>query len=129
MTAWKGWVEKLGQYRKDCGWKRNESDELVQHRFYLGSVADEAKYRAASLERLWGLVKQFHAIDVANCAAWAWDERPTWDEDSTLEIAKAIAKGGTSVALQPHTENETAEQYVQWLGLLAQLYLFTALTP
>lgn len=87
-----------GDAKVDVGWKKNGTG-FIQHRFYLGGDKTEAAIRKARLVQLWEFVE----------ARWKRDHPftptagPVWD-DTTLHIAKAVAKGQTKIAVPVPTE-------------------------
>jgi hypothetical protein len=86
----KAWIpDKEGRYARQLGWKFNEQEKLVQHKFYLGTDERQAERRNHKLEELWERVEELwgevERIPTDN-------DRPTWDNPSR-EVGKRLAKG------------------------------------
>ena len=70
------WVpDKQGRYCRQLGWKLNDQEKLVQHKFYLGTDQRQAERRNHKLEELWERVEELWE-QVERAATGS--DRPTW---------------------------------------------------
>ena len=99
------WNEGAGQFYREIGKRQNKSSP----RFYLGSEEETAFGRRLNLEKLWNAIeKQWSETEDQ------LQEHPLWN-DTTIQIAKAIANGATSVTLTP-PEFKNPSDLAKWFA-------------
>ena len=99
------WNEGSGTFYREIGKRQNKRPP----RFYLGSDEATAFGRRLNLEKLWKAIeKQWSETEDQ------LQEHPFWN-DSTIQIANAIAKGKVSVVLTP-PEFENPTDLAKWFA-------------
>ena len=99
------WNENVNQFYREIGKRQNKRPP----RFYLGSDEATAFGRRLNLEKLWKAIEKQWSETTDQL-----QEHPFWN-DSTIQIAKAIAKGKASVVLTP-PEFENPTDLAKWFA-------------
>ena len=120
------WSDSAGQFSRWLG-KRNDGVDLVPHKFYLGSDKRQATRAVLRLEELWKLVQTNLHQDLIDGVAWS--DEPAWEPDTTLLMARAIAKGQHSIVIPTNPDLDDEQEQAEWLSRLAARYPIISLEP
>ena len=109
--------DSQGQYARQLGWKLSQNGSRVQHKFRLGADKGEAERRDDRLRQVWEAIEKSAPVGGA-----------LWD-DTTLDIAKQLARGADQIELSPVSENEIAEEYARRLQSIQNRFPFLRFVP
>lgn len=114
----KNWkADARGRYPREIGYKRNERNELVPHKFYLGEDLVEAQRRNVRLEELWEVIERDHE---------KFDWPVEWNF-LTMMIGREIAKGNYQITV-PRKGNDP-DEYARYLNRLQTSFRMVAFIP